>query len=266
MNFFSASKTTLLLFLVIFSFKNGNSQEAPTSDLYQNILKIDAILFENGFNNCMLSDMDPYISEDLEFYHDQGGPSTTKKEFFETLEQNICSNPDRKPLRKLIESSVNVFPLYNKGVLYGAIQNGVHEFYMKEINKEAYLTSTASFTHLYIIKNDTWQLKRVLSYNHQQPKHEVSAHKAISLTNDLLAEYVGEYKSATTSATISKKDNALQMVSGEMQLLVQAVSESMFFSTEAPLTFEFIKNADAKVVKMVVRENGQVVEEIERVH
>ena len=262
----SASKTTLLLLIAIFSFKSGNSQVEPSSELYQNIKKIDSILFENGFNKCVLSDMEAYISEDLEFYHDQSGPSTTKKDFFKALEQNICSNPDMKPIRKLIESSVEVFPLYNNGVLYGAIQNGLHEFYMKEINKEVYLTSTATFTHLYILKNETWQLKRVLSYNHKQPKHEISEHKAISLADNILAEYVGEYISANTSASISKKENALQMVSGELQLIIQPVSQNLFFSTEAPLTFEFIKNAEAKIIKMVVRENGQVVEEIERIY
>ena len=46
-------------------------------------------MFDNGFNKCMLLEMKPYISEDLEFYHDKGGLSTTSHEFFTSLEQNI---------------------------------------------------------------------------------------------------------------------------------------------------------------------------------
>ena len=246
-------------------FINGNAQVEVSSELYKTIKKIDSIVFDNGFNNCMISEIKPYISEDLEFYHDKAGLSTTGQEFFTALEQNICSNLDEKPLRKLVEGSMQVFPLYNNEVLYGAIPNGVHKFYIKEANKEAYLTSTAKFTHVYIIQNHIWKLKRVLSYDHQQPTYKGLDVKEILVSDAILMQYVGEYKSQHVSASISKKDKALQMVSGEMKLTILPQSETLFFSKEAPLTFEFVKNADSKVVKMIVRENGKIVDEVERV-
>ncbi len=88
---------------------------------------MDSLPFESGFNKCKISGLEPIISEDLEFYHDEGGLSTTKQLFIKALEQNICSNSGKKPLRQLVKGSMRVFPLYNKGVLYGAIQNAENE-------------------------------------------------------------------------------------------------------------------------------------------
>ena len=50
------------------------------------------------------------------------------------------------------------------------LQKGKHKFYAEENNKPLYLTSTADFLHLWIKENNKWKLKRVISYNHQEPK------------------------------------------------------------------------------------------------
>ena len=164
------SKLTIAL-LAFFFCKTSNAQMDSSSELYRTVQDLDSILFINGFNNCMLQEMDPYIAKDLEFYHDQSGISTSKEEFFEAINQNICSNRDKKPIRKLVKGSMEVFPLYNNGVLYGAIQKGVHQFYIRESDKEPYLTSTAKFTHVFTMQDNLWQLKRVLSYDHHSPQH-----------------------------------------------------------------------------------------------
>ena len=67
---------------------------------------------------------------------------------------------------------MEVFPLCtdNKQKLYGAIQNGIHDFYQQEKGEKARKTNTAKFTHLWIIEDGDWKLKRVLSYDHQIPK------------------------------------------------------------------------------------------------
>jgi len=67
---------------------------------------------------------------------------------------------------------MEVYPLYenNSQVLYGAIQNGSHDFYQQYDGEEAQKTNTAKFTHVWIIEKGDWKLKRVLSYNHQIPK------------------------------------------------------------------------------------------------
>lgn len=260
-NYFS--KIIFFFTILLLSFQITTAQVETTSELYKTIKDIDSILFENGFNKCVLSDMEAYISEDLEFYHDQSGPSSTKKDFLKALEQNICSNPDMKPIRKLSESSVEVYPLYNNGVLYGAIQNGLHEFYMKETNKEPYLTSTAKFSHLWIKDSDTWKLKRVLSYNHKAP-NKSSQKVEIMVSNEVLDTYVGTYSGKNVKANISRKESALLMASGDMQLIILPESENTFFAKDAPLTFEFISNNNV-ISKMIVRENGKIVDEVQKI-
>ncbi|WP_405382313.1 nuclear transport factor 2 family protein [Maribacter sp. LLG6340-A2] len=131
----SFSKVIFLFTILLLPFQKTTAQVATSSTLYKTIKEMDSFLFENGFNECRISDMEPLISDDLEFYHDQSGITKSKKDFLLTIEQNICSNQQQKPIRKLMENSLEIFPLYNKGVLYGALQNGIHEFYIKEANK-----------------------------------------------------------------------------------------------------------------------------------
>lgn len=259
----SIFKIIVLLIIALLPIQKGSAQVEPSSELFQTIKKMDGILFENGFNKCLLSEMEPFISNDLEFYHDQGGISNTKENFLLTLKQNICSNPERKPIRKLIEKSVEVFPLYENSVLYGALQNGIHEFYMKESDKDLYLTSTAKFSHLWIKEGDNWVLKRVFSYDHKIPNVSINNIK-VALSNETLDTYVGSYSGQNIKAKITRKEGALLMDSGDMQLLILPESENIFFANEAPLTFEFVSVKEV-IAKMIVRENGKIVDEVKKV-
>jgi hypothetical protein len=260
-NYFS--KIIFFFTILLLSFQITTAQVETTSELYKTIKEMDSILFENGFNKCLISDIEPLISEDLEFYHDQGGITSSKEEFLMTIRQNICSNQEQKPIRKLMEGSLEVFPLYSKEVLYGAIQNGIHEFFIKEANRDPYLTSTAKFTHLWLKENDKWKLKRVMSYDHQTPKM-VANKQSITLSNQILDSYVGSYSGQNVNAKISRKENALQMDSGDMQLIILPESENIFFAKDAPLTFEFISNNNV-ISKMIVRENGKIVDEVQKI-
>ncbi|NJY62140.1 nuclear transport factor 2 family protein [Salinimicrobium sp. CDJ15-81-2] len=143
------------------------SQEAKDSELYITLKKNDSLLFVEGFNNCRIAAFEHLISEDLEFYHDQGGVTTNKEDFLSNVRNNICSSPNKKPIRKLVPGSLQVFPMYENGKLYGAIQIGHHDFFIKEPGKELYQTSTALFTHLWLLVDREWKLKRVLSSDHK---------------------------------------------------------------------------------------------------
>lgn len=143
------------------------SQEARDSELFQTLKKKDSLLFDAGFNHCDIAAFEHLISEDLEFYHDQGGLTTNKKDFLNNVRNNICSSPNKKPIRKLDAESLQVYPLYQNGKLYGAIQKGRHDFFIKEPGKELYQTSTALFTHVWLLEGEKWILKRVLSYDHK---------------------------------------------------------------------------------------------------
>ena len=121
--------------------------------------------FERGFNQCDLVYLESHIAEDLKFYHDQSG-FQDKKTFFENTQKYICSNSGQKPIRKVETNRLEVFPLYNNGKIYGAIQKGVHHFYLREKGKEDVWTSTAKFTHVWILDKEIWKLSEVLSYDH----------------------------------------------------------------------------------------------------
>ena len=161
------SKPPLFIFVALFINFPVLSQEAKDSELFQTLKKNDSLLFAEGFNNCNPAAFEHFIAEDLEFYHDQGGLTTNKKDFLADLKENVCSSPNRKALRKLIPGSLQVFPLYENGKLYGAIQKGRHDFFIQEPGKETYQTSTARFTHLWVLKDGEWILKKVLSYDHK---------------------------------------------------------------------------------------------------
>lgn len=163
-------KHNYLLLIYFLNFvATGYAQAAKDSEIFLQLKNMDSLFFEAGFNNCEITAFEAFVSNDLEFYHDQSGLSTSKSEFLETLKQNICSSPDKKPIRQLKPESLEVFPLYQNGELYGAIQKGEHDFYIKEPEKELIFTSTARFTHLWLLKDESWMLKRVLSYDHKTP-------------------------------------------------------------------------------------------------
>lgn len=159
----------IFIILLLAGVQGLMAQVDKTSELYLTLEKMDSLIFTACFNHCDSTLLPVLIHDDFEFYHDQSGVETSKAHFIITFKRNLCSNWDFKPLRKLIDGSLEVFPLYNNGVLYGSIQHGEHQFYIKEPDKAPYLTSTAKFTHLWILEGTQWQLKRGLSYDHQTP-------------------------------------------------------------------------------------------------
>jgi hypothetical protein len=163
-------KINILLFIAILSLNSLPAQVSQDSEVFKQLKARDSLLFERGFNKCEIADFEFFISKDLEFYHDQGGVTTNKADFLKAVRNNICSNPKMKPIRKLQKESLEVFPLFENGKLYGAIQKGIHDFYIREPEKDLYKTSSAKFTHLWLLEKDIWILKRVLSYDHQSPE------------------------------------------------------------------------------------------------
>ena len=159
-------KSIFILFAISLFTEASISQVSENSDLFIQLKKMDSLVFTEGFNKCNLLQLEKIISEDFEFYHDVGG-SQEKKLFLESMKNNICSTPNNKPIRKLVEGSIEVFPLYNQGLLYGAIQNGIHEFWIQEPNKELYQTGEAKFSTTWLLIDGQWKMKNVLSFDHK---------------------------------------------------------------------------------------------------
>lgn len=156
------------ILLVILSISIANGQVTKNSELFLALKKQDSIFFERSFNLCDLEYLNKAIHKDLIFYHDQSGIQD-RESFLANTKKYICGDTIKKPIRKVVEESLEVFPLYNNGKLYGAIQNGIHNFYIREKNREDIHTSRAKFTSVYLLENGNWLLKEVLSFDHSDP-------------------------------------------------------------------------------------------------
>lgn len=131
-----------------------------------NDLKRCDSLFWVAYNRCDVAGMTAFLPDNFEFYHDVGGPLIGKPNFEVSLSKNLCGNPDFRLRREVIDSTVQIFPLKNQGVLYGALFNAEHLFYINETGKQEFLDGHASFSHLWMIQQGEWKLTRSVSYNH----------------------------------------------------------------------------------------------------
>lgn len=98
--------------------------------------------------------MESIIADDIEFYHDRGGLSTSKKELLTGLKNNICG----KVTRELLKGSIEVYPIPG----YGAVQMGVHRFHNNQEPTDAPF-HYSKFVHTWHKVNGQWKLARVIS-------------------------------------------------------------------------------------------------------
>ena len=149
-----------LITLLISFFAVGQINEVPTytpSDikLHNEIVKMDTTYF-NAYNTCDMKTQADIYAEDIEFFHDKGGLSTSKSDLLKSLENNICG----KVTRTLIKGSIEVYPIKD----YGAVQIGYHKFFNKE---EPNAKSTPSkFIVIWKNKKNNWKITKVISLHH----------------------------------------------------------------------------------------------------
>jgi len=122
-------------------------------ELYKTIVHLDAVYFE-AYNTCDLKTQADLYSEDLEFFHDKGGLSTSKSDLLEALEQNICG----KVTRELVPESIEVYPIKD----WGAVEIGLHKFHNNQ-EPEGTISKIGKFVMLWEHKNDNWKITKVIS-------------------------------------------------------------------------------------------------------
>jgi len=76
----------------------GRDYVPADQELYETIVSLDKKLFD-AYNSCDMDTQTALYSEDLEFFHDEGGLSTSKEKLLVALKNNICE----KVTRTLIE-------------------------------------------------------------------------------------------------------------------------------------------------------------------
>jgi hypothetical protein len=126
----------------------------PESAAIQDTIEMLDSLFFDAYNNCKLEVFETLISEDIEFYHDRGGLSTSKSGLITSLKNNVCG----KVKRELLAGSIEAYPIPN----YGAVQMGAHRF-TNYSEKDPTPSRYAKFVHTWKRENGIWKLTRVIS-------------------------------------------------------------------------------------------------------
>lgn len=244
-----------LLFALSLPLFAQNDKESLT----QIILHEDSA-FWDAYNRCDVEKMSQFFWPDIEFYHDKGGPTIGLVSFSESLRTGLCGKPNYHLRREAIPETVKVFPLQKNGSTYGAVLSGEHYFYINDSGKPEYRDGVAKFFHVWLLKDGTWKMARVISYDHHEAPYE-NKRKEITLAPEVLEHYVGKYNGQHGAGDIVRGDNQLLLTAGGQRFVLHPESENIFFTSERDLTFEFVKQG-AKVSKMVVREHGEVAEEL----
>jgi hypothetical protein len=133
---------------------------AQSSDsLYRTIAGLDSAMFD-AYNKCDLVRLGSFFAEDLEFYHDQTGLARGRQRFIDAIRENICG----KVRRDLVKGSLEVYPLKT----YGAVETGDHMFCDPRLHRvcDETISGIAKFVTLWELKDGTWHITRVISYNH----------------------------------------------------------------------------------------------------
>lgn len=135
------------------------SDPATSGPLYDELARLDALLFDAGFVQCDAQKVQSFFSDDIEFYHDQTGfhAGQQVREDFERLAEDCPGK--RGVTRELVEGTLQVYPISD----YGAVQMGIHRF----VERGAATSTVARFVNLWRKKDGEWRITRVLSFDHR---------------------------------------------------------------------------------------------------
>ena len=121
-------------------------------ELYETIVKLDENFF-GAYNTCDFKIQELMISENIEFFHDKGGLSTSKKEIIEAIKNNICG----KVNRELVKGSIEVYPIKD----YGAVQIGYHKFYNNQ--EPDAISKKNKFITIWKNEDKNWVMTKIIS-------------------------------------------------------------------------------------------------------
>ncbi|MDF2380561.1 DUF4440 domain-containing protein [Nostoc ellipsosporum NOK] len=247
----------LLPLLLLFVVARLSAQQ---TDLAKTIFHKDS-LFWKAYNACDVEGMLRFISDDIEFYHDKGGVTYGKENFRASFEKNLCGNKDFRLRREAVSGSLHLFPLKSHDTIYGAILSGDHFFYINETGKKEFKDGLAKFTHLWVIKDGQWVMKRIYSYDHG-PAPYINTRKAISPGAAVLKKYAGKYDGKENGTLIiTSQANSLLLQAGNKKYILYPETATSFFVKERDLVFEFVLDEKKKAKKIIVRENGNITQE-----
>lgn len=252
MNYKKGLLTTIILFSLINGLIGQTIFDRP-EEINKAIEEKDA-LFWQAYNSCDIATMEGLFTEDVEFYHDKNGETDGLKSLVESLKNGLCANGSALH-REPKEGTIHIYPM--KGI--GAIISGEHYFSMNGERLEV-----ARFNHLWVLKNAQWKMSRILSYDHRPASSDLPM---ITLNESQLKKFYGEYEGQQTGKIkIEKAQEGLTLNAKDFQFTLHPKSEDTFFLKERNITFQFVADKEGMFEKIVVRENGELAEELFRIH
>ncbi|RDS79676.1 nuclear transport factor 2 family protein [Dyella monticola] len=140
-----------------------NPQPSTQNDaLVSTITKLDNAFFD-AFNHCSAPDQlkkhASFLDPNVEFYHDKGGVTWTRKDYIDKTRENVCGHFRRV----LTAGSLEVFPIEG----YGALEEGHHTFCDLTSGK---CFGQAKFLVVWHQTADGWKITRIFSYGHEAIK------------------------------------------------------------------------------------------------
>lgn len=120
--------------------------------IYNTVVHLDSVFF-NAYNTCDLKTQADMLSDSMEFYHDETGLATSKKDFIKAIKENICG----KVSRVLVPGSIEAYEIPG----FGAVEIGYHRFINHQESEKP--SGAGRFVAFWQHKNGKWQLYRVAS-------------------------------------------------------------------------------------------------------
>ncbi|NUO73661.1 MAG: nuclear transport factor 2 family protein [Frateuria sp.] len=137
-------------------------EAAAPEALVRTVTALDARFF-GAFNTCdapgQLDKHAAMLDPNVEFYHDNGGVSWTRKDYIDKTRQNVCGHFRRK----LVPGSLRVYPIKD----FGAIEEGDQHFCDLKSNR---CFGAAHFMLVWHRTANGWQVTRAFSYGHRPLK------------------------------------------------------------------------------------------------
>jgi len=148
--------------LIVVAPGRGDAQREDSTNaaLFAKIAALDSALFDT-FNRCDVAGFERFLTEDLEFYHDNNGLAAPRSKNIEIIAEECRAK--RLGRRELLPGTLEVHPLRG----FGAIEIGVHRFFVRTPTGET-PGSTAKFIHVWKNEGGTWKISRVLSFDHRK--------------------------------------------------------------------------------------------------
>lgn len=218
-------------------------------------------LYWQAFNACDMQAMGALLTNDVEFYHDKTGLTTSRNGVLDSLRKGPCGTPGMHLRREAVPGSVHFFPLAGGF----AILSGEHRFYASENGKPEHLDGQADFTIVWQSTNGQWQMRRILSYAHG-PVPYVPPATYLPLTPAALAAFAGHYRGEHAhDIVVSVEKDGLVLTASPMIVHLRAMSPTRFYALERNLQFAFTPAQSGHPATLSAYENESKVETATRV-